>query len=95
VAVIEVSNLRKAYGNLMAVDGVTWSVAEQEVVAILGPNGAGKTTTVEIVEGYRRRDSGQVSVLGLDPDTGGRGGGGRQHGGGGGGAPAGPGPGPP
>jgi len=72
VAVIEVSNLRKAYGNLMAVDGVTWSVAEQEVVAILGPNGAGKTTTVEIVEGYRRRDSGQVSVLGLDPDTGGR-----------------------
>ncbi len=64
--------LRKAYGELQAVDGVAWSVAEQEVVAILGPNGAGKTTTVEIVEGYRQRDSGSVSVLGFDPASGGR-----------------------
>ncbi len=70
--VIEVRDLHKAYGELRAVDGVTWSVAEQEVVAILGPNGAGKTTTVEIVEGYRRRDAGSVRVLGMDPATGGR-----------------------
>jgi ABC-2 type transport system ATP-binding protein len=72
MAVIEVHDLRKAYGELHAVDGISWSASEQEVVAILGPNGAGKTTTVEIVEGYRRRDSGQVSVLGFDPATGGR-----------------------
>jgi ABC-2 type transport system ATP-binding protein len=72
VAVIEVRDLAKAYGDLRAVDGVSWSVQEQEVVALLGPNGAGKTTTVEIVEGYRRRDSGSVSVLGMDPASGGR-----------------------
>jgi ABC-2 type transport system ATP-binding protein len=72
VGVIDVIDLRKSYAQVPAVDGVTWSVAEQEVVALLGPNGAGKTTTVEIVEGYRRRDAGQVSVLGIDPATGGR-----------------------
>jgi ABC-2 type transport system ATP-binding protein len=70
--VIEVNNLCKAYGELRAVDDVSWSVHEQEVVAILGPNGAGKTTSVEIVEGYRQRDSGSVSVLGFDPASGGR-----------------------
>jgi ABC-2 type transport system ATP-binding protein len=70
--VIEVRELRKAYGELHAVDGVSWEVAEQEVVALLGPNGAGKTTTVEVIEGYRSRDSGAVQVLGMDPATGGR-----------------------
>lgn len=72
MAAIEVIDLRKSYGPLTAVDGVSLSVEEQEVVAILGPNGAGKTTTTEILEGYRSRDSGQVSVLGFDPQTGGR-----------------------
>ena len=70
--IIEVNNLCKAYGELRAVDDVSWAVHEQEVVAILGPNGAGKTTSVEIVEGYRRRDAGDVRVLGMDPATGGR-----------------------
>jgi ABC-2 type transport system ATP-binding protein len=72
VAVIEVLGLRKAYGDVRAVDGVSLQVDAGEVVALLGPNGAGKTTTVEILEGYRRADEGQVRVLGLDPATGGR-----------------------
>ena len=65
--VIEVRDLRKAYGELQAVAGVSFDVAEGEVFGMLGPNGAGKTTTVEILEGLRIRDAGQVSVLGLDP----------------------------
>jgi ABC-2 type transport system ATP-binding protein len=65
---IEVSGLHKAYGNLEAVRGVDFSIAEGEVFGLLGPNGAGKTTTVEILEGYRRRDAGEVRVLGHDPD---------------------------
>jgi ABC-2 type transport system ATP-binding protein len=67
---IEVEGLRKAYGPVEAVRGVTFSVAEGEVFALLGPNGAGKTTTVEILEGYRRRDEGRVSILGHDPSRG-------------------------
>jgi ABC-2 type transport system ATP-binding protein len=64
---IRVRGLRKAYGDNVAVDGVDLDVAHGEVFALLGPNGAGKTTTVEILEGYRRRDAGEVSVLGADP----------------------------
>ncbi|MWA00171.1 ATP-binding cassette domain-containing protein [Actinomadura sp. LD22] len=64
---IEVSGLRKRYGDVNAVDGVTFSVAEGEFFGILGPNGAGKTTTLEIVEGLRQADDGAVCVLGLPP----------------------------
>jgi ABC-2 type transport system ATP-binding protein len=64
---IEVKGLRKAYGDLEAVRGVDLAVEEGEVFALLGPNGAGKTTTVEIMEGHRKRSSGEVSVLGFDP----------------------------
>src|SRR5579884_4522665 len=65
---IEVSGLRKAYGNLEALRGVDFAIEEGEVFGLLGPNGAGKTTTVEILEGYRRRDGGEVRVLGHDPE---------------------------
>ncbi len=64
---IRVRGLRKTYGGAVAVDGVDLEVARGEVFALLGPNGAGKTTTVEILEGYRQRDAGEVSVLGVDP----------------------------
>ncbi len=73
MAAIEVTGLRKVYGGVAAVDGLDLTVGDGEVVALLGPNGAGKTTTVEILEGYRTRDAGTVSVLGHDPQTGGRG----------------------
>jgi ABC-2 type transport system ATP-binding protein len=66
---IEVSGLHKAYGNLEAVRGVDFSIEEGEVFGLLGPNGAGKTTTVEILEGYRKRDAGEVRVLGHDPES--------------------------
>ena len=69
---IEVAGLRKSYGELKAVDGIDLTVDAGQVFALLGPNGAGKTTTVEILEGYRRRDEGHVSVLGFDPARGGR-----------------------
>src|SRR5262249_57614250 len=69
---VRVRGLRKSYGETIAVDGVDLDIFHGEVFAILGPNGAGKTTTVEILEGYRRRDSGEVSVLGTDPSEGGR-----------------------
>ncbi|WP_446216647.1 ABC transporter ATP-binding protein [Micromonospora sp. IBHARD004] len=64
---ISVRGLRKAYGDNVAVAGVDLDVHRGEVFALLGPNGAGKTTTVEILEGYRQRDAGEVSVLGSDP----------------------------
>jgi ABC-2 type transport system ATP-binding protein len=64
---IVVRGLQKTYGDKRAVDGVDLTVIRGEVFALLGPNGAGKTTTVEILEGYRRRDGGEVSVLGVDP----------------------------
>jgi ABC-2 type transport system ATP-binding protein len=69
---ISIAGMRKSYGALVAVDGLDLQIAEGELVAILGPNGAGKTTTVEILEGYRRPDRGEVSVLGLDPSRDGR-----------------------
>ncbi len=68
---IAVAGLRKSYGSTEAVRGISFEVAEGEVFALLGPNGAGKTTTVEILEGYRGRDAGTVSVLGMDPERGG------------------------
>jgi ABC-2 type transport system ATP-binding protein len=64
---VEVATLEKHYGAVRAVDGLTFSIAVGEVFGLLGPNGAGKTTTVEILEGYRRADAGQVRVLGVDP----------------------------
>jgi ABC-2 type transport system ATP-binding protein len=72
MAAIEVHGLRKAYGRHQAVGGIDLSIAAGEVFALLGPNGAGKTTTVEILEGHRRRDGGDVRVLGADPASAGR-----------------------
>jgi ABC-2 type transport system ATP-binding protein len=69
---IEVTDLRKSYGELEAVRGVSFEVARGEVFCLLGPNGAGKTTTVEILEGYRLRTAGDVQVLGHDPAAGDR-----------------------
>jgi ABC-2 type transport system ATP-binding protein len=70
--VIEVRDLRKAYGPLEAVRGVSLEIEEGEVYALLGHNGAGKSTIVEILEGHRTRDSGEVRVLGVDPADAGR-----------------------
>jgi ABC-2 type transport system ATP-binding protein len=64
---IEVHGLRKSYGDFEAVRGIEFEVRRGEVFGLLGPNGAGKTTTVEILEGYRKRTEGEVSVLGFDP----------------------------
>ena len=64
---ISVRGLRKSYDGVEAVRGIDFDVERGEVFGLLGPNGAGKTTTVEILEGYRRRDAGEVSVLGFDP----------------------------
>jgi ABC-2 type transport system ATP-binding protein len=69
---ISVRGLRKSYGPVEAVRGIDVEIARGEVFALLGPNGAGKTTTVEILEGFRHRDAGEVSVLGHDPATGDR-----------------------
>jgi ABC-2 type transport system ATP-binding protein len=69
MAAVEVIELRKSYGAVEAVRGVSFDIREGEVFGLLGPNGAGKTTTVEILEGYRRRDGGTVTVLGDDPQT--------------------------
>ena len=68
---IEVQDLRKAYGDVEAVRGISFRVERGEVLGLLGPNGAGKTTTVEILEGYRDRSGGEVRVLGHDPADGG------------------------
>jgi ABC-2 type transport system ATP-binding protein len=64
---VTVRGLVKRYGDRNAVDGVDLEIRRGEVFALLGPNGAGKTTTVEILEGYRSRDGGEVTVLGSDP----------------------------
>ena len=68
---IEVEHLRKSYADVVAVADVSFTVAAGECLALLGPNGAGKTTTTEILEGYRRADSGTARVLGVDPAIGG------------------------
>ncbi len=65
--VIEVKSLRKSYGALTVVKGLSLAINKGEIFAILGPNGAGKTTTVEILEGFRSADSGEITVLGVDP----------------------------
>ena len=67
--VISVSGLRKSYGSNSAVDGLDLEIERGEIFALLGPNGAGKTTTVEILEGFRDRDAGQVRLLEFDPAT--------------------------
>jgi ABC-2 type transport system ATP-binding protein len=72
VKAISVRGLRKSYGALAAVQGVDFEIEQGEVFGLLGPNGAGKTTTVEILEGYRTRDAGEVTVLGHDPQSPGR-----------------------
>jgi ABC-2 type transport system ATP-binding protein len=64
---IEVTGLRKSYGPVHAVKGIDLSISSGEIFALLGPNSAGKTTVVEILEGFRNRDGGEVSVLGFDP----------------------------
>jgi ABC-2 type transport system ATP-binding protein len=64
---VSVEGLRKSYGSLQAVRDVSFTVATGEVFALLGPNGAGKTTTIEVLEGFRSRDAGRVSILGFDP----------------------------
>jgi ABC-2 type transport system ATP-binding protein len=69
VNVIEVKGLKKSYGQVHAVRGVDLSIPAGEIFALLGPNGAGKTTTVEILEGFRSRDAGHISILGFDPQT--------------------------
>jgi ABC-type ATPase involved in cell division len=65
---VTVNGLQKSYASFEALRGISFEIAEGEVFGLLGPNGAGKTTTVEILEGYRRRDAGDVSVLGVDPE---------------------------
>jgi ABC-2 type transport system ATP-binding protein len=67
VTAVAVGDLRKSYGGHEALRGISFEIREGEVFSLLGPNGAGKTTTIEILEGYRTRDGGDVSVLGVDP----------------------------
>jgi len=71
-SVVEVQDLRKTYGSLVAVDGVSFQVREGEIFGMVGPNGAGKTTIIECIEGLRRPDGGTLRVLGLDPQREGR-----------------------
>jgi ABC-2 type transport system ATP-binding protein len=71
-AAISIRGLVKRYGEFVAVDGLDLDIGRGEIFALLGPNGAGKTTTVEICEGYRKRDAGEVRVLGEDPADGAR-----------------------
>jgi ABC-2 type transport system ATP-binding protein len=70
MSLIVVQNLRKSYGSFVALDGISFDMARGETFALLGPDGAGKTTTLEILEGYRGRDGGEVLVTGLDPGIG-------------------------
>ncbi len=67
MAAVEVEELTVRYGDVVAVDGVSFTAAAGEITAVLGPNGAGKTSTIEVLEGYRRAASGRASVIGLDP----------------------------
>jgi ABC-2 type transport system ATP-binding protein len=67
--VVEVVELRKRYGDRVALDGVSFTIEQGETFALLGPNGAGKSTTIEILEGYRRRTGGEARVLGADPGS--------------------------
>src|SRR6202040_1773665 len=67
IPVIQVSGVRKTYGPTVAVDDVSFDVADGEIFGLIGPNGAGKTTTMECVEGVRRPDRGEISILGLNP----------------------------
>ena len=69
---VSVIDLEKAYNGTQAVRGISFEIASGEIFGLLGPNGAGKTTTVEILEGYRKRDAGEVTVLGHDPQRPGR-----------------------
>lgn len=69
--VVSVRDLRKKYGSVTALDGVSFDIERGETFALLGPNGAGKSTTIEILEGYRDRSSGEATVLGVDPSKGG------------------------
>ena len=69
MAVIQVEQLRKVYGQVVAVDNISFEVYEEEIFGMVGPNGAGKTTTIECIEGLRPPDGGTISVLGLDPQT--------------------------
>jgi ABC-2 type transport system ATP-binding protein len=68
--VLDVRDLQMRYGTKDVLSGVTFTVRRGEVLALLGPNGAGKTTTIEILEGFRMRSAGEVSVLGIDPARG-------------------------
>lgn len=67
--IIKVSNLVKKYGNFTAVNGISFEIGKGEVFSLLGPNGAGKTTTVEILEGIRKKTSGELSIMGEDPEN--------------------------
>ena len=67
--IIEIKDLKKSYGDLQAVDGVSFSVKKGEIFGLLGPNGAGKTTTLEIIETLRVKDSGSITVAGFDVDS--------------------------
>jgi ABC-2 type transport system ATP-binding protein len=69
--VVSVRDLRKTYGHVTALDGITFDIERGETFALLGPNGAGKSTTIEILEGYRDRTGGEATVLGVDPGRGG------------------------
>lgn len=68
--VIDVTGLQMRYGSTTVLEGISLAVGRGEVVALLGPNGAGKTTTIKILEGFRPRSAGSVTVLGVDPDRG-------------------------
>ena len=69
VPVVSIENLHKSYGSTKAVDGISFSVESGEIFGLLGPNGAGKTTTVECIEGLRSYDAGEITVLGMQPDS--------------------------
>jgi len=70
--VVRVRDLRKSYGSFEALGGISFDIRPGETFALLGPNGAGKSTAIEILEGYRDRSSGEVRVLGVDPQRAGR-----------------------